>query len=68
MSDEWINYFRQSWETLQLSILDFRLTGTFALQALASLCELVDQTVSNNLKRFYAGQYVRTEVTPMLVF
>jgi hypothetical protein len=46
----------------------FRVTSTFAFQALNTLCTLVNQTISNRLIQFYSSQYVSASVTPLNVF
>ena len=46
----------------------FRMTSTFAFQALNTLCVLVSQTISNRLRQFYSSQYVSASVTPTNVF
>ena len=47
---------------------DFRVRGVQMFQALSSFCELIRQTISENMIRFYATEYVSGSVTSADLF
>ena len=67
VNDDWINYILQSSSYTSVSVQDFRVIGPFQFQALQTLCQLVNDIISDSLTRFYASQYVSTVVTPSLL-
>ena len=48
--------------------IDFRANGLFIFQALRSLCNLANETMNNNLNRFYLNRYASIDVTPSVAF
>jgi hypothetical protein len=66
VTDNWISYLAMSTETTIFN--DFRSTGPYSFQALATFCDLVENTIKNNLIQFYSNQYVSTSVTPSHLF
>ena len=65
----WIDYLlRARRESTELWSRDFRSTSFYTFRSLASLCQDADDTISNNLNRFYADQYVAMILTsPSLI-
>jgi hypothetical protein len=47
---------------------DFRITSTYAFQALAMFCDLINKTLSDSLIRFYSTEYISGSVTPLRLF
>ena len=47
---------------------DYRRIHSHTFQALRGLCELINQTLSDSLTRFYLGKYVSASVTSLDVF
>ena len=65
VAPKWFDYLlRARLENSALWSRDFRSTSFYTFQSLASLCQDADDTISNNLKRFYANQYVSMILTP----
>ena len=61
ITTEWLQYI----SARRSSVLsdDFRGVGMFLFQALSSLCQLVNDTIRNNLKHFYSLTYI-TAIVP----
>jgi hypothetical protein len=65
----WIEYL---WSGLLIANVDyggdFRRTGPYAFQALRAICDLIKDTISDQLIRFYSNQYVTASVVPQTLF
>ena len=68
ISEQWITNFYRSLINITMSPMDFRVTGLFAFQALHTLCTLPNDHIVNSLTRFDRNQYVRMDITPVLLF
>ena len=68
VTQNWIDYLAALPGSSGTFYDHFRVTGTFAFQALNTLCFLVNQTISNSLIEFYSTQYVSASVTSSNVF
>ncbi|CAF1155959.1 unnamed protein product [Adineta ricciae] len=66
--NQWIDYLLYSREDDFLYRLDFRVIGTHIFQTLASLCELVNETIVNSVTEFYNNKYATMEVASFDVF
>jgi hypothetical protein len=47
---------------------DFRITSSYAFQALAMFCDLINKTISDSFIRFYSTEYVSGSITPVQLF
>jgi hypothetical protein len=47
---------------------DFRITSSYAFQALAMFCDLINKTISDSFIRFYSTEYISGSVTPLRLF
>ncbi|CAF0958367.1 unnamed protein product [Adineta steineri] len=70
VTQDWIKYLTHPSEHDQRRIIneDLRMSGRNAFRALNSFCQLISQTLDDNLKQFYLNQYVSTTVTPKNLF
>jgi hypothetical protein len=68
VTQDWFGYLAISPGNSGTFYDTFRVTSTFAFQALNAFCVLVNQTISNGLIQFYSSQYVSASVTPSNVF
>ena len=66
VSEKWINQL--SLFVGPISSFDFRVTGKSAFRALNTFCDLISDTISDSLTRFYSSQYVSAFVTPPELF
>ena len=64
----WSDYLMTSYSRDTSVFGDFRLTGSFSFQALSAFCELVNDTLSDSLARFYSNQHFSISVTPLELF
>jgi hypothetical protein len=68
VTNDWINYLVFSGiSSGGLNVYDFRATAPLIFEALSSLCELVNETISNSLSRVYETQYVTIHITPSVL-
>jgi hypothetical protein len=67
VNQSWIRYMAQSSETVVYTT-DFRVTSTFAFQALSTFCLLINRTISDSFIEFYSRQYVSASVMPSKLF
>jgi hypothetical protein len=68
VTEPWLEYMEQSYNSITISIEDFRILSSFMFQAINSLCTLVNDTIVNSLTRFYDTSYVSSAATPADVF
>ncbi|CAF1545316.1 unnamed protein product [Adineta steineri] len=68
ISQDWIDYLSKSYGSNGVHMHDFRDTSPFTFQALSTLCDLINQTVSIRLSQFNSSQYVSASVTSSDVF
>ncbi|CAF1660287.1 unnamed protein product, partial [Adineta ricciae] len=64
VSEKWIDFLALYASTTKLNYDDFRWTAKYTFQALRAFCQLMNTTISDNLKRFYSEEYVSAFVTP----
>ncbi|CAF1031674.1 unnamed protein product [Adineta steineri] len=67
VSDAWIFYLAMT-NGATLYGDDFRVTSPYAFRALLMFCELVNNTIANNLVQFYSNQYFSRSVIPLALF
>jgi hypothetical protein len=67
VTENWINYLHAPSAATHI-IRDFRTIAPFAFQALSAFCDLINNTISDSLTRFYSNQYVSASVTPSQLF
>jgi len=63
----WIYYLNTLYD-VKLFIDDFRLTSRFTFQALKTLCDMSNRTISDELDRFYSNQYISATVVRQQLF
>ncbi|CAF3716292.1 unnamed protein product [Adineta steineri] len=68
ISQDWIDYLSKSYGSNGVHMHDFRDTSPFTFQALSTLCDLINQTVSIRLSQFNSSQYVSASVISSDVF
>ncbi|CAF1436941.1 unnamed protein product [Adineta ricciae] len=68
MSTDWFYYIRKYGLQADFRFDDFRYIGATQFQALEIFCQMVNQTISNNLIQFYSAQYISAIVTPSHAF
>jgi hypothetical protein len=68
VTENWINFLATSGSFGVHYTEDFRGSGMFTFQALSTLCDLVNKTISGSLTSFYSGQYVSAFVTHSELF
>ena len=69
VDDEWITSIRMNMSTQGITYTtDFRGHGFKLFQALRNFCKMTHRVVDNGLNRFYADQYITTDVTSHRTF
>ncbi len=68
ISQEWFQYLAKISSYQRIYQYDFLLTGSSSFQALNTLCQMSNRTISNSLTQFYSNQYVATTVTSSDLF
>ncbi|CAF1391503.1 unnamed protein product [Rotaria sordida] len=68
VTNAWINYIDGRSSNDILTVDDFRWTGPNTFRALSGFCELINETISENLIRFYSTQYVSATITSTQLF
>jgi hypothetical protein len=58
VNENWTNYLSTFVDYDLMSLEDFRWTGTSTFQALSVFCNVINETIFNNLVFFYSNQYV----------
>ncbi|CAF1341472.1 unnamed protein product [Adineta ricciae] len=66
VSEEWILSFSDNNSPLFFD--DFRMTASYAFQTLQTLCMLSQQTIENNLMKFYSEEYINLNILPPVMF
>ena len=64
----WIDALRQSFLTSHVYTIDFRERGMYAFQALQMFCELINETIVNELTTFYSNQYISASMKSLNIF
>ncbi|CAF1495524.1 unnamed protein product, partial [Adineta ricciae] len=66
ITQNWINsiHTENTNSSVSLFYFDFRSIGTYAFQALKSICELLDETIIGDINVFYLNQFISTSVIP----
>lgn len=68
VTSAWLYHLRNSWINEATVVFGFRKIGPSQFQALASLCNLVHDTITNSRIDFYATRYVSMHVPPLNFF
>lgn len=68
VTNHWIHHLSRAILGKTVKAIDFRLTGPFSFQALRSFCNLSNDTITDDLNRFYAIRYVSMHVIPTIAF
>ncbi len=68
VTEEWILYLARNYFYQSLYADDFLLSGASTFQALITVCQMANRTISNSLIQFYSTQYVSATVTPLETF
>lgn len=68
VQDLWIQSVQQFRRDVTVYATDFRRVGLNLFQTLQKYCDLINQTISDSLSRFYANDYVSAIVVPFNTF
>jgi len=66
VTSKWFVYLTEYDGTPDLG--DFRITSSYAFQALAMFCDLINKTLSDSFIRFYSTEYISRLITPVELF
>ena len=64
----WIEYLRMGQLIATLQRTDFRWTSPYTFQALRTICNLINDTIADQLIQFYSNKYVTASVVPQTLF
>jgi hypothetical protein len=67
INQTWIEYLKSSFGS-DFDSYDFRSTGSNAFQAMGIFCNLINQTISDQLIQFNSRKYVSTSVISLNIF
>jgi hypothetical protein len=67
LTKEWIDYLAPS-TTIVARIDSFESAATHSFQALSTLCDLINKTISDGLTQFHSKQYITATVTSLKLF
>ncbi|CAF1229595.1 unnamed protein product [Adineta ricciae] len=68
VSSQWIEYLYHSHDNKNVFVEDFRKSGIHSFQALSTLCELINRTISESLIQLRSNNYVSTSMTSFSLF
>ena len=68
VTDDWLHYLRKINSSEAVYLYDLRATGPHIFKSLDMLCKLINQTITDNLIRFYSTEYVTGSVIPYHLF
>jgi hypothetical protein len=68
VTENWTDYLATFADDNLMSLEDFRWTSSHTFQALSVFCNVMNETISDNLFLFYSNQYVSAFVVPSELF
>jgi hypothetical protein len=68
VNENWTDYLATFADHKLMVVEDFRWTGTYTFQTLSVFCNVINETISDNLISFYSNQYISAFVISSELF